>query len=69
MMSQRPTDGTSADYAYYRFHIEYYPPYRTPDKLKYLAGSEAGAGAFINDTLAEEKAKELRDVPPFLTVS
>jgi len=29
-------------------------------KLKYLAGSETGAGMFINDTLAEEKAAELR---------
>jgi hypothetical protein len=28
--------------------------------LKYLAGSESGAGMFINDTLAEDKAAELR---------
>jgi UDPglucose--hexose-1-phosphate uridylyltransferase len=28
--------------------------------LKYLAGSETGAGMFINDTLPEEKARELR---------
>ena len=35
LMHQRPSDG--ADYQYYRFHIEFYPPYRTPDKLKYLA--------------------------------
>ena len=56
---QRPTDGQ--DYAgIYQFHIEFYPPYRTKDKLKYLAGSEAGVGAYINDTLAEEKAKDLR---------
>lgn len=56
---QRPTDGE--DYSnIYQFHIEFYPPYRTKDKLKYLAGSEAGAGAYINDTLAEEKAVELR---------
>ena len=33
---------------------------RTATKLKYLAGSESGAGFFINDTLAEEKAAELR---------
>jgi len=58
-MHQRPTDGN--EYGdYYQFHIEFYPPYRTPDKLKYLAGSEAGAGTYINDTLAEEKAAELR---------
>ncbi len=44
-----------------RFHVEFYPPYRTADKLKYLAGSEAGAGAFINDTLPEASAARLRD--------
>jgi UDPglucose--hexose-1-phosphate uridylyltransferase len=59
---QRPTDG--GDYPHYHYHIEFYPPYRTPDKLKYLAGSEAGAGAFINDTHAEDKARELRDTEP-----
>lgn len=57
-----PTDG--GNYDYYHFHIEFYPPYWTSEKLKYLAGSEAGAGGFINDTLAEEKAAELREVEP-----
>jgi len=64
LMHQRPSDGSSADYDYYRFHIEFYPPYRTPDKLKYLAGSEAGGGVFINDTHAETTAQTLRDTPP-----
>ncbi len=59
---QRPSDGK--EYPHYHYHIEFYPPYRTPDKLKYLAGSEAGAGAFINDTLAEEKAQILRETEP-----
>jgi UDPglucose--hexose-1-phosphate uridylyltransferase len=31
-------------------------------RLKYLAGSEAGAGAFTADTLPDEKAAELRAV-------
>jgi UDPglucose--hexose-1-phosphate uridylyltransferase len=62
VMHQRPTDGTA--YPHYHFHVEFYPPYRTPEKLKYLAGSEAGAGAFINDTHAEEKARILRDTEP-----
>lgn len=55
---QAPSDGENYDF--FRFHIEFYPPMRTSVKLKYLAGSEAGAGMFINDTLAEEKAAELR---------
>jgi UDPglucose--hexose-1-phosphate uridylyltransferase len=58
VLHQRPTDGESYDY--YHFHIEFYPPLRTATKLKYLAGSETGAGMFINDTLAEQKAAELR---------
>ena len=56
----QPSDG--GDYNYYHFHIEFYPPLRTATKLKYLAGSESGAGLFINDTLAEEKAAELRNL-------
>jgi UDPglucose--hexose-1-phosphate uridylyltransferase len=58
VLHQRPTDGGTYDH--YHFHIEFYPPLRTKTKLKYLAGSETGAGMFINDTLAEEKAAELR---------
>lgn len=64
VLHQRPTTGTSADYPYWRFHVEFYPPNRTKDKLKYLAGVESGAGTFINDTLAEEKAAEMRALPP-----
>jgi len=59
---QQPTNGTGKEYSH--FHIEFYPPYRTKDKLKYLAGSELGVGAFINDSLPEEKAQELRNTLP-----
>lgn len=58
VLHQRPTDGE--DYEHYHFHLEFYPPLRTATKLKYLAGSETGAGVFLNDTLAEDKAAELR---------
>jgi UDPglucose--hexose-1-phosphate uridylyltransferase len=58
VLHQGPSDG--GDHGHYHFHIEFYPPLRTATKLKYLAGSESGAGLFINDTLAEEKAAELR---------
>ena len=57
-MNNRPSDG--ANYDSFDFHVEFYPPMRTAVKLKFLAGSEAGAGLFINDTLPEEKAAELR---------
>ena len=59
---QRPTDGQP--HGGYHLHVELYPPHRSADKLKFLAGSEAGAGAFINDTLPEESAAELRAVMP-----
>jgi UDPglucose--hexose-1-phosphate uridylyltransferase len=54
---QRPTGAGDHDD---HLHLEFYPPNRTETKLKYLAGSEAGAGAFINDTLPEETAARLR---------
>ena len=47
---------------HYHFHIEFYPPNRSADKLKMLAGSELGAGAFILDARAEDTAKQLREV-------
>lgn len=46
----------------WHLHAEFYPPYRTPNKLKYLAGTELAAGMFANDTLPEDKAKELQAV-------
>jgi UDPglucose--hexose-1-phosphate uridylyltransferase len=58
-MHQKPTE---PGYDYNWFHIEFYPPYRTETKLKYLAGSEAGVGAFINDTLPEETSIVLRNI-------
>lgn len=58
VMHQQPT---RAGFEPTRFHVEFYPPHRTAQKLKYLAGSESGAGAFINDTLPEESAALLRE--------
>lgn len=62
IMHQAPTDGR--DYGYYHYHVEFHPPNRTKTKLKYLAGCESGAGSYINDTMAEEKAAELRAAEP-----
>lgn len=50
----------------YHFHIEFYPPHRSKEKLKYLASVEIGGGIFLNDSLAEEKAPELKQSPPIL---
>jgi UDPglucose--hexose-1-phosphate uridylyltransferase len=43
------------------FHIEFTPFHRTADKLKYLAGSELGGGAFLNDVVPEQAAAALRE--------
>jgi UDPglucose--hexose-1-phosphate uridylyltransferase len=57
---QAPTDGVAHPEAH--VHAEFYPPYRTRDKLKYLAGTEIAAGMFASDALPEDKARELQDV-------
>ena len=57
---QAPTDGAPHPEAH--LHAEFYPAYRMPGRLKYLAGSEIGAGVFTADTVPEEKVKELQAV-------
>jgi UDPglucose--hexose-1-phosphate uridylyltransferase len=56
---QSPTDEGRWE-AVSHLHVEFMPPHRTATRLKYLAGSELGGGAFINDTLPERTAAELR---------
>ncbi|WP_199441241.1 galactose-1-phosphate uridylyltransferase [Umezawaea beigongshangensis] len=41
-------------------HLEVFSVLRTADKLKYLAGSESGAGVWINDATPEQIAERLR---------
>jgi UDPglucose--hexose-1-phosphate uridylyltransferase len=57
---QAPTDGQPHPESH--LHAEFYPPYRTPDRLKYLAGTEIAAGFFAMDALPEDKARELQQV-------
>src|SRR5205814_1500632 len=52
-MHQKPPSRAGRQH---HLHVEFYPPNRTRDKLKYLAGSELGAGAFILDARAEDTA-------------
>lgn len=60
VMHQEPTDGVDYE-GVAHFHIEFYPPNRTAEKLKYLAGSETGAGVFVMDVAPEDTAAELRE--------
>lgn len=54
--------GNSVNPEPYHFHIEFYPPLRGQDKLKYMAGFESGGGNIINPSLPCESAKALRNV-------
>jgi UDPglucose--hexose-1-phosphate uridylyltransferase len=57
VVHQAPTDGVSDGH----LHVEFYPPLRTADKLKYLAGCEQGAGTFLMDVMPEDSARALRE--------
>ena len=46
---------------YGRLHLDLFTSRRAPDKLKFLAGSEAAMGAFINDITPEDAARMLRE--------
>jgi UDPglucose--hexose-1-phosphate uridylyltransferase len=61
-LHQAPTGGEHEGLGHFR--IEFYPPHRSANKLKYLAGCESGAGSFINDSAPEAKAEELRAAGP-----
>ena len=56
-LHQAPTNGE--DHSTFHFHIEFHPPLRKPNLLKYLAGPEIGGGNFLSDTSPEDKAAEL----------
>jgi UDPglucose--hexose-1-phosphate uridylyltransferase len=43
-------------------YLQLYSIRRAPDKLKYLAGSESGMGAWVNDVAPESIATRLREV-------
>jgi UDPglucose--hexose-1-phosphate uridylyltransferase len=46
---------------YYSFHIEFYPPLRAENTIKWYASSEMGAWAAANTRAVEETSVELRE--------
>ena len=58
----RPRRTSTATCVY--LHLEVFSIRRAPDKLKFLAGSESGMGAFVNDIAPERAAAMLRDAMP-----
>ncbi|MBN1415159.1 MAG: galactose-1-phosphate uridylyltransferase [Bacteroidales bacterium] len=59
MLHNAPTEENERNENFH-FHTEFYPPMRSPDKLKYLAGFESGGGNIINPVKPEEAADRLR---------
>lgn len=60
-MHQSPVN-TDEDFSkYYHFHIEFYPPMRSKDKIKFNASSETGAWAPCNTTSPEQMAVQLKE--------
>jgi UDPglucose--hexose-1-phosphate uridylyltransferase len=59
---QAPIDDVLRPAGY--LHLQLTSPRRAADKLKFLAGSEAAMGAFINDTTPEKVAEALRSATP-----
>ncbi len=47
---------------FFHFHLEFNPPKRDKDRLKWMASVETGTWTFINPVLPEEAAKRLREV-------
>lgn len=56
---QRPVNGPDVS-DFYHFHIEFYPPLQTKERLKFLASSETGAWAPCNPMAVEDTAVQLR---------
>lgn len=61
MMCIHQTPVNSEEYLdsnkYYHFHIEFYPPLRDSDKIKWYASSEMGAWAAANTVSVEKSSK------------
>ncbi|MEF3301815.1 galactose-1-phosphate uridylyltransferase [Paenibacillus sp. GYB003] len=60
VMHQRPVNGDDVE-SYYHFHIEFYPPLRDKDKIKWYASSEMGAWAAANPMAVEQTAPKMRE--------
>ncbi|MFF0437241.1 galactose-1-phosphate uridylyltransferase [Streptomyces sp. NPDC004327] len=61
---QAPTarSGAAEDRDEFALHLELFTVRRASGKLKYLAGTESGMGAFMNDVSPESAADRLREV-------
>lgn len=63
VMHQGPVNHEIEDssYEFFHWHIEFYPPLRERDKIKFYASSEMGAWAAANVVAVEDSTKQLRE--------
>ncbi len=57
---QSPVNPSMKDF---HFHVEFYPPKRDKNKIKWMASVETGTWTFINPSTPAESAKRLRNAP------
>ena len=60
-LHQAPVGGEA--YPHFHFHLELHPPLRKPSLRKYLGAHEIGGGNFLADTVPDDSARSLREVP------
>lgn len=60
-MYQNPVNCGEDTSDYYHFRIEFFPPMRSKDKIKFCASSETGVWAHCNPTAPEAVAEELKE--------
>jgi len=51
------------EYGYFHFHVEFCPPLRDKNKIKWMASVETTTWQFINPSSPEEIANQLRSIP------
>jgi len=59
---QKPFNTNENYEDFFHFHVEFYPPKRDKDKIKWMASVETGTWNFINPSLPKEVAEQLKNV-------
>ena len=62
LMLHNMPPGSGAE-KYFHFHVEFYPPLRSPTMQKYMAGFESGGGNIVNPSDPDQSAQELQNCP------
>ncbi len=62
LLHNAPCDDHASSHLWH-FHIAMQPPLRDREKVKFLAGAEAGSNNIVNPLQPEEAARQLRECP------